>query len=138
MIFLRKTNLFLYGLNQNFQLRGSQKGGLPFGKNSQITLFFFALAFKSDFSFPCFPCFSTMELIFHCKNSEFCLLSFFINFLHDFILFGLDMHQNRSISLFEILIDHFHFFPLAALKCYPHLILCPICVFGNIFLDGNV
>ena len=72
-----------------------------------------------------FHVFSTTELILHCKNSEFCRLSFSIIFLHDFILFGIDMHQNRSISLFKTLFDHFHFYPLVALKCYPHLIMCP-------------
>ena len=71
-----------------------------------------------------FHVFSTTELILHCKNSEFCRLSFSIIFLHDFILFGIDMHQNRSISLFKTLFDHFHFYPLVALKCYPHLIMC--------------
>ncbi len=71
-----------------------------------------------------FHVFSTTELILHCKNSEFCRLRFSIIFLHDFTLFGIDMHQNRSISLFKTLFDHFHFYPLVALKCYPHLIMC--------------
>ena len=35
--------------------------------------------------------------------------------MHDFILFG-------------ILFDHFHFYPLVALKCYPHLIMCHMSV----------
>ena len=81
-----------------------------------------------------FHVFSTTELILHCKNSEFCRLSFSIIFLHDFILFGIDMHQNRSISLFKTLFDHFHFHPLGALKWYPHLILCPLLSSYTVFL----
>ena len=77
-----------------------------------------------------FHVFSTTELILHCKNSEFCRLSFSIIFLHDFILFGIDMHQNRSISLFKTLFDHFQFYPLVALKCYPHLIMCLMVIWG--------
>ena len=37
-------------------------------------------------------------------------------FLHDFTLFVIDMHQNRSVSLFSTPFDHFHFHALAALK----------------------
>ena len=58
------------------------------------------------------------------KTVNFAVWAFPSFFLHDFILFGIDMHQNRSISLFKTLFDHFHFHPLAALKWYPHLILC--------------
>ena len=36
-------------------------------------------------------------------------------FLHDFTLFVIDMHQNRSVSLFSTPFDHFHFHALAAL-----------------------
>ena len=45
-------------------------------------------------------------------------------FLHYFTLFGIDMHQNRSISLFSTPFDHFHFHPLVTLNCYPELIPC--------------
>ena len=58
------------------------------------------------------------------KTVNFAVWAFPSFFLHDFILFGIDMHQNRSISLFKTLFDHFHFDPLVALKCYPHLISC--------------
>ena len=53
---------------------------------------------NSRFSFPSFPCFSTMELTSPCKNSEFGHLSIFIDFLHYFTLFGIDMHNIYHIS----------------------------------------
>ena len=40
-------------------------------------------------------------------------------FLHDFTLFGIDTHRNRSILLFSTPFDHFHFHPLAGLKWHP-------------------
>ena len=36
-------------------------------------------------------------------------------FLHDFTLFVIDMHQNRSLSLFSTPFDHFHFHALTGL-----------------------
>ena len=46
-----------------------------------------------------FHVFSTVELISPCKNSEFGRLSFFIDFLHYFTLFGIDMnHIYRTSS----------------------------------------
>ena len=47
-------------------------------------------------------------------------------FLHDFTLFVIDMHQNRSVSLFSTPFDHFHFHALAALKWWVQLRSCHI------------
>ena len=38
-----------------------------------------------------------------------------LNFLYDFTLFVIDMHQNMPISLFKTLFDHFHFHPPAGI-----------------------
>ena len=62
-----------------------------------------------------FQVFSTAELTSPCENSEFDRLSFFIDFLYDFTLFVIDMHQNMPISLFKTLFDHFHFHPPAGI-----------------------
>ena len=57
-----------------------------------LCLFFCYAYFKnlnnSRFSFPSFPCFSTMELTSPCKNSEFGHLSFFIKFFTWFHIVG--------------------------------------------------
>ena len=45
-------------------------------------------------------------------------------FLHDFTLFVIDMHQNRSVSLFSTPFDHFHFHALAALIWWVQLRSC--------------
>ena len=47
-----------------------------------------------------FHVFSTAELISLCKTVNLAVWAFSSIFLHDFTLFGIDMHQNRSISLF--------------------------------------
>ena len=72
------------------------------------------------------------------KTVNFAVWAFPSIFLHDFILFGIDMHQNRSISLFKTLFDHFHFYPLVALKCYPHLISCHIRTLITFLSDPGV
>ena len=48
-----------------------------------------------------FQVFSNAELTSPCENSEFDRLSFFIDFLYDFTLYVIDMHQNMLISLFH-------------------------------------
>ena len=45
------------------------------------------------------------------------------NFLHDFTLFVVDIHQMRLISLFRTTFNHFHFHGSAGLV--PKLILTP-------------
>ena len=71
-----------------------------------------------------FQVFSTAELISLAKTVNLAVWAFSLIFLHYFTLFGIDMHQNRSISLFSTPFDHFHFHPLVALNCYPQLIPC--------------
>ena len=51
---------------------------------------------------------SRTSLTSHCNNTNVGCLSPFIDFLHDFILFVIDIHQNRSISPFLTPFDHFH------------------------------
>ena len=46
-----------------------------------------------------------------------------MNFLHEFTLFVVDIHQIRLISLFPTPFDHFHFHGSAGLV--PNLILTP-------------
>ena len=47
-----------------------------------------------------------------------------MNFLYDFTLFVLDIHQNRSISAFLTPFDHFR--PTLAEKCIPDLRVRPM------------
>ena len=47
-----------------------------------------------------------------------------LNFLHDFTLFVVDIHQIRLISLFRHFPDHFHFHPILEQKCVIDLISC--------------
>ena len=49
-----------------------------------------------------------------------------LNFLHDFILFMVDIHQIRLISLFRHFSDHFHFYPTLEPKCVIDLKSCHI------------
>ena len=44
------------------------------------------------------------------------LFELFIDFLHDFTLFVVDIHQIRLISLFRHFSDHFHFHPILEQK----------------------
>ena len=59
-----------------------------------------------------FCVFSTELLTSPCKNTKFGSLSSSIDFLYDFTLFVIDMHQNRSISLFSRPFVHFKICPL--------------------------
>ena len=45
------------------------------------------------------------------KSVKLAVWAVSLNFLHDFTLFVVDIHQIRLISLFRHLSDHFHFHP---------------------------
>ena len=62
-----------------------------------------------------FKVFSTAELISLAKTVNLAVWAFSSNFLYDFTLFVIDMHQNMPISLFKTLFDHFHFHPPAGI-----------------------
>ena len=49
-----------------------------------------------------------------------------LNFLHDFTLFVVDIHQIRLISFFRHFSDHFHFHPILEQKRVIDLIPCHI------------
>ena len=62
-----------------------------------------------------FQVFSAVELISLAKTVNLAVWAFPSNFLYDFTLFVIDMHQNMPISLFKTLFDHFHFHSPAAI-----------------------
>ena len=62
-----------------------------------------------------FKVFSGAELISLAKTVKLAVWAFSSNFLYDFTLFVIDMHQNMPISLFKTLFDHFHFHPPAGI-----------------------
>ena len=49
------------------------------------------------------------------KTVNLPIWAFSSNFLYDFTLFVIDIHQNMPISLFKTLFDHFHFYPFVKL-----------------------
>ena len=73
-----------------------------------------------------FSVFSKELLTSHCENTESESLDPSIDFLHDFTLFVIDMHQKRSISLFPTPFGHFHFHPYPALIWWVDLRPCHI------------
>ena len=60
------------------------------------------------------------------KSVKLAVWAVSLNFLHDFTLFVVDIHQIRLISLFRHFPDHFHFHPILEQKCVIDLIPCHI------------
>ena len=57
-----------------------------------------------------YPMCNFCKMYLTCVSSKLCEL-----ILYDFILFAIDIHQNRSISPFPTPFDHFHFRPTSGL-----------------------
>ena len=85
--------------------------------------YIFRILSNLRFSFSSFCVFLAFSAQSHCKNMNVGTLPF----LHDFTLFVIDMHQNRSVSPFWTPIDQFHFHALAALIWWVQLRSCHIC-----------
>ena len=68
-----------------------------------------------------FLCFQHSSIV---KTLDLNVWTLLLIFLHDFTLFVIDMHQNRSVSLFSTPFDHFHFHALPALKWWVQLRSC--------------
>ena len=60
------------------------------------------------------------------KSVKLAVWAVSLNFLHDFTLFVVDIHQIRLISLFRHFSDHFHFHPILEQKRVIDLIPCHI------------
>jgi len=60
------------------------------------------------------------------KSVKLAVWAVSLNFLHDFTLFVVDIHQIRLISLFRHISDHFHFHPILEQKRVIDLIPCRI------------
>ena len=58
------------------------------------------------------------------KSVKLAVWAVSLNFLHDFTLFVVDIHQIRLISLFRHFSDHFHFHPILEQKRVIDLIPC--------------
>ena len=84
-----------------------------------------------------FQVFSGAELISLAKTVKLAVWAFSSNFLYDFTLFVIDMHQNMPISLFKTLFDHFHFVPPTGIIWRVLLKLCHtdcLCLFWFLIL----
>ena len=61
------------------------------------------------------------------KSVKLAVWAVSLNFLHDFTLFVVDIHQIRQNSLFRHFPDHFHFHPILEQKRVIDLIPCHQC-----------